>query len=256
MKFIGAALLAAQKTITNPIKNAENTAFGQNRIYKYATLENVLLAVKKAANENGIVIAQSGDKDEQGYFLKTTLLHAESGESISSKCYLMMSAQTMQGLGSAWSYARRYSLAALFAVGSEDDDGQMSEDEAGQAADAPKATNQPPVVTPQQNAQAHGAGATAAPSWSEQYGQKMPDYTPDMNLGEYVVTFGKKPRVTGLKLKDAHEPTLISYYKWALGRPEKDAKCLEFVAKAGAYLLQINKIQQGPDSSAQVGRPS
>lgn len=120
MKNIAKALLDAQKKIENATKDAKNPHFRNN----YATLESVLEAVKGVANGVGIVIVQTGGKDQEGHFIETKLLH-ESGEEIASKVYLVLDKMNMQGLGSAITYARRYSLAALFAIGQDDDDGNQ-----------------------------------------------------------------------------------------------------------------------------------
>ena len=118
MKNIAKALLEAQKKIENASKDAKNPHYKNN----YATLESVLDAVKEAANAVGIAILQTCGKDAEGHFVESKLIH-ESGEEISSRVYLVLDKQNMQGLGSAITYGRRYSLAALFAIGQDDDDG-------------------------------------------------------------------------------------------------------------------------------------
>lgn len=151
MKLIAKALLETQKNIENATKSGENPAFKRDgRATRYATLEDVLYAVKGVANNNGIAIVQAGDKDENGHFLRTQLIH-ESGETIESKVYLVLDKQTMQGLGSAWSYARRYALTAIFGIGTEDDDGNQAEKEAPKteqqsAAKQPQTTQQPKTL--------------------------------------------------------------------------------------------------------------
>lgn len=118
MKLIAKALLEAQKKIQNASKDAKNPHFKNN----YATLESVLEAVKEAANSAGIAILQTCGKDAEGHFVESKLIH-ESGEEMISRVYLVLEKQNMQGLGSAITYGRRYSLAALFAIGQDDDDG-------------------------------------------------------------------------------------------------------------------------------------
>jgi hypothetical protein len=55
-------------------------------------------------------------------YVETLLLH-DSGESHSSKVYLVLDKQNMQGLGSAITYARRYGLLGMACLAPEDDDG-------------------------------------------------------------------------------------------------------------------------------------
>ena len=121
MKAIITALVKSQSAIKNAIKDAKNPHLKNN----YATLESVIEAVKDIANKNGIAIVQTSGRDEQGDYLDTTLFH-ESGEKIDSRCYLVLSKSDMQGLGSAITYARRYSLASIFCITQEDDDGNRA----------------------------------------------------------------------------------------------------------------------------------
>lgn len=121
-KNIALALLNAQKLIKNASKDAKNPHFRND----YATLESVIDSVKETANTCGIVIMQGNGADELGSYVNTTIIHAETGESITSKVYLLLDKTTMQGLGSAITYARRYGLAAMFCITQADDDGNAA----------------------------------------------------------------------------------------------------------------------------------
>ena len=116
MKTIHKALLEAQKVITHATKDATNPHFKS----KYATLESVIDAVKKPLNDVGIYITHSTSIEGN---LMTSLIHAESGESIVSQSPLIMNRQDMQQLGSAQTYAKRFNLTALLNLPTEDDDG-------------------------------------------------------------------------------------------------------------------------------------
>lgn len=122
MEKIANALLDIQKKIQNAKKNAENEHFHN----KYATLERVLDVVKEQANEKNILILQSTGKDQDGHFIQTRLIHASGEEYYSSKLYLVIDRPTMQGLGSALTYGRRYALNLAFGIGQEDDDGNAA----------------------------------------------------------------------------------------------------------------------------------
>jgi len=122
MKHIAQALLNAQKNIKNALKDAKNPHFKSD----YASLESVIDATKEIANGCGILIVQGTGSDEFGQYVNTTLIHSESGESMSSKCYLVLDKHNMQGLGSAITYARRYGLAAMFCITQADDDGNLA----------------------------------------------------------------------------------------------------------------------------------
>lgn len=151
MKNIAKALLDAQRKIENAHKDSKNPHFNSN----FASLESVLDAVKPIANECGLVIAQTGGKDLEGHFIETKLLH-ESGEEINSKVYLVLDKNNMQGLGSAITYARRYSLAALFAIGQDDDDGNSAS--GGKQNQGTHGTTQQNKATEKQAQKSNGFG--------------------------------------------------------------------------------------------------
>ena len=127
MKNIATAMLIAQKKIKNALKDKVNDFFTKNKTKPtYATLESVIDAVKGEANDAGLLIVQGSGMDEFGQYVNTTVFHSESGESITSKVYLLIDKNNMQGLGSSYTYARRYGLAAMFCITQEDDDGNGS----------------------------------------------------------------------------------------------------------------------------------
>ncbi len=114
------ALAEAQKHISEPIKDKKGN-FGT-----YASLASLRRAVLPALNERGIAVVQMLGFDEANEYLETTLLHS-SGQWISSRMKLKIEKPSMQGTGSAITYACRYSLEALAAAG-EDDDGSKAEE--------------------------------------------------------------------------------------------------------------------------------
>lgn len=121
---IAPALLKAQKEIGSAKKESENPFYRS----AYADLGEVMRVCKKPCNDNGISIIQPVDSDESGVYVDTTLLH-ESGEFISSRMRLAVKADNdPQALGSAISYAKRYSLQAMLLIPSEDDDGEKATD--------------------------------------------------------------------------------------------------------------------------------
>ena len=119
--LIAPALLAAQKEIGNATKNAKNPHFKNN----YADLGAVIDAVKEPLNKNGIVILQSlsgGIAESNSLHLTTRLLHT-SGQWIDDVAWSPLPKADPQGVGSATTYLRRYSLAAMLCITQEDDDG-------------------------------------------------------------------------------------------------------------------------------------
>lgn len=134
------AIVAAQKATEAVYKSATNPAFKS----KYADLAAVVEAVYPALNDNGIAVLQGAHYDGEFLSVETVLLH-ESGARVSSTLAVRPSKSDPQGLGSATTYARRYSLLAMTGAAPEDDDGN--------AASGPReAATSKPVKTISQNA--------------------------------------------------------------------------------------------------------
>jgi hypothetical protein len=122
IKHIAPALLAAQKQITFAAKDSTNPHYKT----QYAGLPAVIDAIKGPLNENGITFIQTPtipEVDDVRLFLVTRLMH-ESGEWIEDTAICPMPKQDPQGLGSAMTYLRRYSLAAICGLYQDDDDAE------------------------------------------------------------------------------------------------------------------------------------
>ncbi|WP_428558958.1 MAG: ERF family protein [Solidesulfovibrio sp. DCME] len=115
------ALINVQRTIQPAIKDATNP-FVQNR---YATLNSVMESCREALLSNSIWMTQFPVPAEPGYLgLVTKLTHAESGQWQSSLAVVPLPKADPQGMGSAMTYARRYSLSAMLGIVMDDDDGE------------------------------------------------------------------------------------------------------------------------------------
>lgn len=121
VKDLFEALAKAQGEIEPAITNSENPHFKSG----YADLSAVWKACRGPLSKNGLSVLQTVHQDEAGMSLITTLGHS-SGQWIRGKMHLLIGKQDMQGLGSAITYARRYSLAAIAGIAQDDDDGEGS----------------------------------------------------------------------------------------------------------------------------------
>jgi hypothetical protein len=137
------ALAKAQQEMATPHKDAVNPHFGN----KYASLQSCIDAIKPALHKNGFVLIQAGGKDEFGHFVATEFVH-ESGERFTSKVYLELDRQNMQGIGSATTYAKRYGLLGL--AGMEPDE-NPDDDDANRASETPKSRAQSPAPQTKRN---------------------------------------------------------------------------------------------------------
>ncbi len=121
MKELTKALIKVQQTIKPVVKDAENPFFKSH----YATLGAVYDGCREALADNGFAVTQSTGFAEGHFVLITTLLH-ESGQVVSGSYLIKPEKDTPQGYGSAITYARRYALAALVGIVTEDDDAEGS----------------------------------------------------------------------------------------------------------------------------------
>lgn len=107
---------------------------------KYADLPAVIDAVRPALTKHGLSVTQVTRIADGGMVLVTTLHHA-SGQSLSGEYPLPVGKP--QEMGSALTYARRYSLAAICCIAADDDDDANASEASGQKAAAPKAAPKP-----------------------------------------------------------------------------------------------------------------
>lgn len=154
LEKLAAALAAAQSDF--PTVNPDGTGqVGSNRQYKYATLAHVIETVRPILAEHKLAIAQTCEPGEaQTIRLTTTLMH-DSGQYISGTAVLRLANDTPQGYGSAMTYARRYSYAAILGIATEDDDDghEGSQRQAQPAAQRQRSERQPPAAKSSANGQ-------------------------------------------------------------------------------------------------------
>ena len=117
---LATALNKFQGEVANILKTSENPYFKS----KYAKLEDILNEYRLIWTKHGLSISQHPVTDEQGRIGVQTEVYHNSGEyRIFPPFYLTLTKNDPQGGGSAITYARRYSLAAVLGIQQEDDDG-------------------------------------------------------------------------------------------------------------------------------------
>lgn len=116
---LAAALAQAQAHFPQIPRNKDVTVSSSKGTYKfsYAPFEDVLRATREARAQNGLAFVQSATADS----METTVLHS-SGEWISTTVPMMITQASMQGMGSALTYASRYGFCKAFGVQADDDD--------------------------------------------------------------------------------------------------------------------------------------
>lgn len=121
------AMLLVQEHLQPAIKDANNPFIGND----YATLNSVMESCRHLLLQQGILVMQlpcpAPVELGTGHIgLETRFVHVESGQWLSSTAVIPLPKNDPQGLGSALTYARRYSLCAILGIVTEDDDGNAA----------------------------------------------------------------------------------------------------------------------------------
>lgn len=117
---VSLALLQVQRDL-KPVKaDSVNPHFKST----YADLESVWGAVHALLGKAGLVVIQGAMVDPQAVF--TRIIEPTSGQWIESQTPLILDKQTPQAVGSAFTYYRRYSLAAMLGLVQTDDDAESA----------------------------------------------------------------------------------------------------------------------------------
>ena len=135
---IATALAAAQAEMKNATLNKVNPHFKS----KYADLACIRDTVTPALSKHGIAVVQGTDTTEGGIVVVTKLVH-KSGQWMESR--FPIAYDKPQTMGSAYTYARRYSLSAMCSIAAEEDDDANAANEKAVAAPEPKYARSPIV---------------------------------------------------------------------------------------------------------------
>jgi hypothetical protein len=135
IKELATALSKAQGELENASKTSANPFFKS----KYADLAEIINTSKKVLAENGLSVVQMPSLSDSFVEVETMLCHS-SGEWISNVAAAPLDAKKHdpQGVGSAITYLRRYSLAAFLGIAQEDDDSNLACGKSQGQAPAPK----------------------------------------------------------------------------------------------------------------------
>ena len=115
IKELAAAFVSAQAELKNAAFDSKNPHFGN----RYASLAGMRDAVATVLSQHGLAVIQ-GTAFEAGIATVNTRLVHKSGEWMES--VYPFAVDKPQAMGSAYTYARRYSLAAICGIASEEDD--------------------------------------------------------------------------------------------------------------------------------------
>lgn len=123
IKELAGALCKFQSQLKPVKRDAENPFFKS----RYADLAGIWEAIREPLSKNGLSVVQGTKVVDQAATIETTVLHI-SGEWISGELPVFVKDYSSpQSLGSGITYARRYALAAILGISTEDDDGESAE---------------------------------------------------------------------------------------------------------------------------------
>ena len=201
VKELMPALIKAQSEIKGAKKDKANPHFGN----VYATLESVIEACKEALVKNDILVFQAPTNQNT---LVTRLYH-KSGEFVESEISLITNQNSMQQLGSAITYARRYSLASILCIAQEDDDANL----ASEPQTSPHPIAKKPLV------------------------QKVEEIK-KAKEEEFVFTSGKN---SGIKFQDMIPEEFLSYLQTLENMPQKSKNIIATIEKMKKFIEFNNK---------------
>lgn len=133
IELLALALANAQGEFASPVFDSVNPAFKS----KYASLASMLEAVRPSLNKHKIALVQNVIESDNAIGVSTLLLH-NSGQYMESEPFWVRFGggnNPAHVVGSAHTYARRYSLQGFLGiVGEPDDDGNAVESTKAEAA--------------------------------------------------------------------------------------------------------------------------
>ena len=153
-----AAIWKLQGEIETVRKNGENPHFRS----KYATLDEIWESIRKPVNKAGLIVFCTIEAEGGERVLTTHIAEVKSGEEIACAFPLAVNGSASpQALGSALTYARRYTLSTLLQIVTGD-----GADDDGEAASAarPTTTIARGAAIPQRTAAAGGQASAVRPS--------------------------------------------------------------------------------------------
>lgn len=227
------ALAKAQGAIKAPTKDkkVDFSANGRRIQYSYAGLADIIDAIKKPFADNGISFTQVMGFTEAGTFCLTTKLYDTTGKVFDSSTVPLPNPVQMkpQDFASYLTYFKRYSLASLVGIESEEDDDAISaQAHASRSPNASVQRQQSAAPAPDKREAQHDAPSTTAAEVN---------YPPSKhNAGSYAISEKQANRLYAIAKHKKWSVALAQSYVLQkfnksvaqLNRKEYDAACEYF----------------------------
>ena len=124
MSALAEALVAAQAELPCALGKDADGQIGQ-RSYRYLTLDKLIAETRPVLNKHGIALVQTVTTIAHGDVRipaqRTTLFHSSGEPTYGDDMPLYLGDKTMQGLGAAITYARRYAWQSVLGIAAEED---------------------------------------------------------------------------------------------------------------------------------------
>ena len=145
---LACALSLAQGQMTSAERSRENSHLKS----KYATLDSVWDAIRKPLSDQGLSVIQSPAEIDGGMLRLMTILLHKSGQRLWDTFIMPIAQVTPQGVGSAITYARRYTLMAIVGIAPDDDDAEAAQPAPAKQQNQYPAPPRPPEPTEEEKA--------------------------------------------------------------------------------------------------------
>lgn len=238
------ALAKAQAELKSIPFDSKNPHFGN----EFASLTAIQDGTRKILSKHGLSISQVIDTEETATWLHTILGHS-SGQYIQSSIRLVLIKNSMQELGSASSYAKRYAWQAMIGVcGDQDDDGQVAAGRGGGAPVAPRQYAPQSTAEPKEFREAREQREKNDKEAARLLGNGAPAPTESPALqksadpGDYIIPFGEQYGMKGKRLRELNESMIKQTLGWIDGCEAKGqlhSTQVEFRKQAKEFLVSM-----------------
>jgi len=116
------AMFAAGQEISNPKKTRDGQT-GNKQFYKFADMNDFLLAIDEAVKNHKLLLTQGIGGDASCVIVETQVTEVESCQWVRFRYSLATRDTTPKSQGSAITYGRKYGIQTVFNMYGEDDDG-------------------------------------------------------------------------------------------------------------------------------------
>lgn len=215
---LAGALAKAQGAMLPPKRSGRNTFFKRdNEPSKYATMADLIHSIRLPLAENGIAFSQHAVAAGKEVTVTTVLLHS-SGARMSSPLTCDAKDASVQSVGSAISYLRRYGLISIAGQAGDDIEEDVVDDDDGEAAMGRRPANAP--APPPETKKPAGRPRAAR-------GAELPDEP--------------EPRTTHADPERSEDELWITRIITEVNKSASEASLTDLMAKSKRYLFGLKE---------------